>query len=392
MIGLVAILACGGGEEAAPPAALAPVSRDFARNPALVARLVAHPHSYFRFINRAFSQSVCERFRDQIRAMPAVNLHGDAHVEQYAVTDHGRGLTDFDDSSAGPNVIDLVRFGVSLALAAQQRGWDDRTDELVGAFLAGYRAALADPHRRPGEPAVVARMRSGFAGDRTDKLAAVSRELSPIALDAQAMMERPLARYAATIRAERPELPRHFFDRVAIGRLHAGVGSALDEKYVIRVQGRTPAPGDDVLLEAKELRRLDGIECLDTSRRADPFRILVVESRIAYTPHRYIGYARWRDKTFWIHAWDDHYSELDIADTPRTADDLREVAFDAGVQLGRGHPYQIADPLERQLRAELLEDLARLEPDVRAAIRDLSREVVASWEHFRRDMAARAGR
>ena len=43
--------------------------------------------------------------------MPTVTLHGDPHLEQYAVTDAGRGLTDFDDASKGPAILDLVRFG-----------------------------------------------------------------------------------------------------------------------------------------------------------------------------------------------------------------------------------------------------------------------------------------
>jgi Ser/Thr protein kinase RdoA (MazF antagonist) len=42
-----------------------------------------------------------------------VNLHGDAHLEQFAVTDASFGLIDFDDAVGGPAVIDLLRFGVS---------------------------------------------------------------------------------------------------------------------------------------------------------------------------------------------------------------------------------------------------------------------------------------
>ena len=44
---------------------------------------------------------------------------------------------DFDDATAGPAVIDLVRFGVSLNLAAKSRGWS--AEAAVDSFLAGYR-------------------------------------------------------------------------------------------------------------------------------------------------------------------------------------------------------------------------------------------------------------
>jgi Uncharacterized protein conserved in bacteria (DUF2252) len=370
----------------ATPLYVAPASYDFAHNRPLLARVRSHPHGYFRFINIPFSQAVCERFRDEIGGMPAVNLHGDAHVEQYAVSESGRGLTDFDDSSTGPNVIDLVRFGVSLTLAAEQRGWERRGDDLLDSFLAGYRAALRDPGRRAPEPAAVARMRDGFAHDRAQVLAEVDREILSGGFD-PAEIAPPFERYAAGILAQEPRLPPGFFRRKRTGRLHSGVGSALDEKYLFRVEGRTRAADDDVVLEAKELRRLEGIDCLDVSRRADPFRILVVQSRIAYTPYRYIGYARWRGKTFWIHAWEDNYVELQIGETLRSAAELAEVAFDAGLQLGRGHPYRIADPLEVQLRGELEESLDRHEGSIRAAIGELSRQVVVAWERFASESA-----
>ena len=43
---------------------------------------------------------------DTTGGVPLFNLHGDAHLEQYAITDLGRGLTDFDDSSRGPAIVE----------------------------------------------------------------------------------------------------------------------------------------------------------------------------------------------------------------------------------------------------------------------------------------------
>jgi uncharacterized protein (DUF2252 family) len=53
--------------------------------------------------------------------MPTARLHGDAHVEQYAVSATSRGIDDFDDSSTGPAVVDIVRFLGSLELTARAR-------------------------------------------------------------------------------------------------------------------------------------------------------------------------------------------------------------------------------------------------------------------------------
>jgi hypothetical protein len=92
---------------------VSPEAPELKARPALVGQLHDTPHNYFRFVNRPFSGAVCGLFDDVRGSLPEVNLHGDAHVEQYAVTSLGRGLTDFDDSGRGPYVVDLVRFGVS---------------------------------------------------------------------------------------------------------------------------------------------------------------------------------------------------------------------------------------------------------------------------------------
>src|SRR5678816_524851 len=67
----------------------------------LIDRLRADPFTYFRFINRAWTERVCEHFAD-LTSPTIVRLHGDAHVEQFALTQDAWGLDDFDDSTRGP--------------------------------------------------------------------------------------------------------------------------------------------------------------------------------------------------------------------------------------------------------------------------------------------------
>lgn len=110
---------------------------DFGGNLALVERIVGTPHGYFRFINRQFAGRVCEMFAEDVARLPPVNLHGDAHLEQYAVTEMGYGLADFDDAAVGPAAIDLVRFGVSLRLAGEELGWGEGIRSGCGGRLLG---------------------------------------------------------------------------------------------------------------------------------------------------------------------------------------------------------------------------------------------------------------
>ena len=44
------------------------------------------------------------------------------------------------------------------------------------------------------------------------------------------------------------------------------------------------------------------------------------------------------DKYFWMHDWTDDYQEASISSVLRAPKDLRQIAYDAGVQMGRAHP------------------------------------------------------
>ena len=126
--------------------------------PDLIDRLRADPFTYFRFINRAWTTRVCEILAD-VPNPAIVRLHGDAHVEQFALTKDAWGLDDFDDSARGPAFVDIVRFLGSLDLATRQRRWTRSRDALWDRFFEGYRRSLSNPDYRPPEPDLVRQLR-----------------------------------------------------------------------------------------------------------------------------------------------------------------------------------------------------------------------------------------
>ena len=369
----------------ADPLFVHPSSRDFSDNPRLLERIVSSAHGYFRFVNVRFSEAVCERFRDELPSMPAVNLHGDAHIEQYAVTSFGRGMTDFDDSSTGPGIIDLIRFGVSVRLACHERGWGE-CEDVFDELLRGYRDALADPALSPDPPAVAPRIQATFTRDRSEFLEWAQGLMRPLEDVRRGPLEEAFARYASSLVEETPDMDTDFFEIRALGQLHMGIGSALDEKYLIRVQGPTGEPGDDVVLEVKEIRDLSGISCIQNADSVDPFRILVGQSRIAYEPYPYLGYVTLDGRPFWIHGWADNYEELEVGTLISHAE-LGEIAYDVGVQLGRGHTKQIAAPLDHQLRRREREIVDEHERALRRNIGEFVERTEAAWRRFR-DAAA----
>lgn len=376
---------------------ISPDLDEFSQNPKLLDRILRGPHSYFRFINEIFAEEVCVRFQDDLGWIPNGNLQGDAHLENYAITERGRGLTDFDAATMGPVVLDLVRFGVSIHLASRANGWEEEAEPIVHSFFSGYRAALENPGLTIPPPELVSRIRARFTTDRERTLAAKETLMKPLGVS-RGNFKRGIEQYLGQMAEQYPELPSHFFEIENAGRLEIGIGSALDEKYLFEVEGPTKAREDNVILEMKEVRDLHDISCILISE-ANPERPILMQARLAYQPYRYTGFVIFalskgdkRDKTFWVHEWADHYQELSIRTSFQTVVDLHDIAYDAGVQLGLGHPKSIADSYSDHLRGRLLITVAELQERLDRTIADLTQQTVAAWKQFRVEATTRKAR
>src|SRR5262245_35340993 len=232
------------GQIRADPSALSAVPA------ALRDRLRGDPFVYFRFVNRAWTARVCEVFAD-VPNPAVVRLHGDAHVEQFALTRDAWGLDDFDDSARGPAYIDIVRFLGSIDLAARQRGWSRDRDALWTRFFQGYRKGLSDStpdsHSKDPlpEPDIVRRLRRESPRTRAAYLAWGDQLMQPIDDATLTIVATALAGLDRLVLGERSDLPRGYFAVRRAGWLRVGVGSASARKILIRVQGPTSAPDDD---------------------------------------------------------------------------------------------------------------------------------------------------
>ena len=236
-----------------PHAQLRPDPEALASAPAeLVERLRADPFTYFRFVNRPWTARVCAAFAD-VRDLPIVRLHGDAHVEQFAFTKDSWGLTDFDDSARGPEFVDIVRFLGSIDLVSRQRGWTSDFPALTERLFDGFRQGLTTPDDRPPEPDIVRHLRGQTPVTPAAFLAWGESQMQPIEDVLSKSVDEGMRLLDTFLRRERPDLAPGYFTVVRFGRLRMGVGSAATRKILIRVQGPTTDPEDDVLLEGKEV-------------------------------------------------------------------------------------------------------------------------------------------
>src|SRR5262245_23538576 len=212
----VIFIALMGAARGAGPIRAEPQSLEQAA-PQLIERLRSDPYDYFRFVNRSWIARVCDDFSSDLEGLPVVRLHGDAHVEQFALTQDAWGLDDFDDSARGPAVVDIVRFLGSIDLVARRRSWEKDRNTLFDRFVAGYRRGLTDPHYLPPPPDIVGRLRTQAPATREALLAWAESKMQPLEDTAMKAVVAGIEAVARVVLRERPDLTPEYFSVVRAG-------------------------------------------------------------------------------------------------------------------------------------------------------------------------------
>lgn len=175
-----------------------------------------------------------------------------------------------------------------------------------------------------------------------------------------------------------------FYDVRSQGRIRIGIGSALVEKYLVRVQGPTNAEDDDLMVEIKEHEVSDRTACVFHPPTGGVLYPAVMQLRlgriapdiVAYLPRSAVGMIG--TQPAWVNSWEPTYQELDIEDLRNQAE-LNQTAADAGQQLGRGHCAYVTEPLEAQHRYAQRESIASLRARVMASARELAEVARTAW-------------
>jgi hypothetical protein len=356
-------------------------------SPELLERLHSDELIYFRFVNRAWTSRVCELLAPVLPDAPIVQLHGDAHVEQYAVTSQAWGLDDFDDSARGPSLVDVVRFLGSVDLAARRRRWSRDLDDLFDRFFEGYRRGLEEPGSQPPEPEFVRRLRAAPMRDRAAHLAWGEQQMEPLPDEAKANAVAGLALFAQKVHRERSDLAPGYFTIRRVGWLYLGVGSAATGKMLVRVEGPSSDPDDDVLLEAKEPSRLEGIGCLQLPASTEAARVIAGSKQLGRIRHDILGVVpeyerKWGVRKWWIRSWEPSHREVRVDDLD-SVKDLSALVYDSAFQLGAGRVYGASPDNAAALRRAELAAVGQLEGRLRQSARDLTGELLAVWQEFR---------
>ncbi len=362
-----------------------PVTFEFAKNPELTQRIAETPHAYFRFVGSASRRAICEAFAADIAKMPRVRLHGDAHIEQYAVTDLGRWLMDYDDAAIGPPVIDLAHMGVSLILGERQLGGAEAdVEQALSEMLRGYADGLAGKVPPKDTPGFAKELVAKMSKDRRAFLENSEKAMAlPLDAESDARARAELSGYAAAVAKAGPKHPKWFFDVKRVGAQKLGIGSAKVRRYLFRLEGPTTAPDDDLMVEVKEVSDLSGATCVTgvpdgvVAERAAAQKRAGMDKKLL--PPILLPGGR-----FWASEWLPNYFEVKLKKLGKS--DLPTLAYETGMMLALEH----MKPLPETGKAVDPKSLA-ITPATADAIgtvaKRLADESEAGWKRFKVEVA-----
>jgi hypothetical protein len=351
---------------------------------ALIDRVTARPFRYFRLLARASAARTCLDFRDLRWRLPAVAVHGDAHLEQFVVTGRTYGLEDFDMAGFGPAVVDLVRYAASLHVACHEMRWACDGNAAVAAYFDAYREALDHPVKRT-PPTVVERLRGSVPQKHETWLRWADALMKPLPADEEASLRNGWGRFIDLMLETRPEHPPAFYRLVRLGRIEMGVGSALEPKTLVRIAGPTDAANDDLILEARIAATTTDDPCVSRPPNGGSLHVLMFGALLGARLPDVFGFMPQGDgkaPDLWVQSWDRGYRELAAPEVHRQVE-LNELATDAGHQLAGHFWTSFPEPLRGHLRFAQLRAFEMSHERARAAARRYADEAIRGWEAFK---------
>lgn len=350
----------------------------------LLQKLDTSAFRYFRTLAEPFKHRTCEAFRDLRFRLPQWAVHGDAHLEQFVVTDDYYGLADFDNAGFGPAIVDMVRYAASLHLACREAGGGCDPEQAVTTYFDAYRAALDHPVRR-SQPEIVARLRARLGQQPDAWLEWANGLMQPLAREEEARVHKEWFRFVSLMRETTPARPESFYRIVRLGTIEIGLGSALERKMLIRIAGATDNPSDDLLLEARGHSVPEFRGCV-WRPTGGSLNVFTLTSLLDHPLPEVFGVLPnpGGDELpeIWIQSWEPGYRELSLSDIRGQAD-VNALAADAGTQLA-GHFWSTSpEPLRGHERFTQLRAFELTEQRARDLARSLAGEIVTEWNRFR---------
>jgi hypothetical protein len=163
-----------------------------------------------------------------------------------------------------------------------------------------------------------------------------------------------------------------------------GYGSASENKVLFRIQGPTPAPADDYLIEAREGPTPEDSSCVWRGGHGQPMILMFMSILGRRMPDIY-GFVPLHgdgSREFWVQSWDPGYRELALEDVADQKE-LEELAVDAARQLAGHFWSRFPEQLRLYSRHAQLKAFDLTRTRARGLARELADETLRGWETYR---------
>ncbi len=308
-----------------------------------------------------------------LRHVPRVFLHGNPHVDNFARTEQGEAMIDFDRSRTGPYAWDVVRFFCSLSL---RRDTPDPkrflAREVIDAFVDAYAAAFDNPDSDIAVPHVLAHVepkpheRSMGAYLAADKRWAKKLRKNPVFPSHSTVVSLLRLYFEGRYEAD-------VFDRYRVIEAGLASGSLGMPRMLIVIADKTNPAADQILLDIKEV-----YQDPDTSYFFNPYvhhGLRMIEASHLYAPgmEEMMSFLTWRGTQYWGRKVPCFKAKLE---GQLSTELQRNFAVSIGVQLGRAHRRSLRATAPQRVVGHLKGEIDTLLGVGQA----LNREVIQSFE------------
>ena len=261
-----------------------PIGKRWLRRPDLLSKLRADPYNYFRFINHEWTSRVCEVFAGDLRASrlssfmvmltwnstPSRRAPGDSMISTTPRADRR------SSTSSGSWARSIWRSG----------GADGRA---IGPGLRSVRGRLSPGTLRPAasaaQPPIVDRLQLQQSTPTNEAfLAWADTLMEPMSETVTKGVTTAMSVFARIVQQAARSAGCLFPHRTGGMAAH---GHRQRNRQEGPDPGRRPVarPEDDVLLEAKAIRALADVRCLETPRSGPTFRVITGNQQLGRLKH-----------------------------------------------------------------------------------------------------------
>lgn len=308
--------------------------------------------------------------------MPRVFLHGNPHLDNFAKTNKGEAMIDFDRSRIGPYGWDIVRFLCSVSLRREEPTKKFLSNRVLNDFIEAYLDGFANPMASFSVPELLKSAKPETWQKTTSAYLKESTGWS------KKLKDSPLP--------SNHHLVQTFFKLYAISRkdlmlmreyriCHAGLalGSLGKPRLLIVLDPLNDKKKDKILLDIKEVYADS-----DTRYFFNPYvhhGYRMIEASHLYAPgmEQRLGYFSWKGRQFWGRQVPCFKAKIkgNISESKQS-----DLAVVVGLQLGQAHRKSLRDATPK----ELVKDLKSNFEDFIQIGKALNEQLYSAWfYHYR---------